>query len=540
MGRFRVAGDDEYSEDEQNHFQAQHVYSSDDEDDKEEPGGFWRGPLVPLAPHCPQNNGMPLPDPQSERTWGGSPIQPPSVTIHSSSNNIQTNIDDKDDYGLQPHYNHEYQQLPPPRPNLWFRMFLVAIVAHLLARYGPVAPPPDAARDSWEDFWVQELRGLWRSAKLMGYTMPKYVAEWVIVGVYDDIQSAYHRYQTYQQERSRLEYWRDCALQIPEQWNLELTVSFNESDAEEKQMEKSQFPVTSIVGQSLAVTATIEAIDAWTQTSPLLLYFSGSRGVGKLELARQVAQRIFGHCTKDYDELFKASGPVMMLQGRDFALQQDDETGSDEEEFTTNGKSTPSSIIAGRTMRGIRVQLYESIIRHAQSHPNGTAVILQHVEDLAEGLLATIVQDLTNPSRQASSPEERLGYGDSTATDTHQSLASRLQEACSKVMFVMTSTVGSKTIAQSLQRYGGAATVQPRELDLALMHEIDMKFATSIGSATSNPKQRASKSGDVGSVSWSRLQPMVCECSIFIPSLSLFLYRNSILWLLSSPWNKLL
>jgi hypothetical protein len=500
MGRFRIPADDEHREEQ--HFQAQHVYSSsDDDDDKEEPGGFWRGPLVPLAPRCPQNNASAndMPVPESEQTYGGSPIQPPSVAIHRTSKRDINNIDyngnnDTDDFGLQPHYyEYEQQPPPPPRPSPWFRMCMIAIVAHLLARYGPVAPPPDASRDSWEDFWVQELRGLWRSAKLFGYTVPKYVVEWVVVGLYDDAQSVFHRYQTYQHERARLEYWRDCAIRIPDKWNLEGT--FN-NDVNENTLKNNYLP---IVGQPLAVQVTTEAIDAWTQTAPLLLYFAGDRGVGKLELARQVTQRIFGHCADEIDELFQPSGPIMMLQGRDFAAHQGDQ--SIDAELTHDRSS-----ISART-RAIRVQLYESIIRQAHSHPNGTAVILQHVEDLPDGLLASMVQDLTNPSRHASSPEE--WYSDSTATVAHQSLASRLQEACAKVMFVMTSTVGSKTIMQSRQRYGGADSVQPRELDLTLMHEIDMKFATSISSA-SNQKQRSTNSLDVGSVSWSGNQTMAC------------------------------
>jgi DNA polymerase III delta prime subunit len=529
MGRFRVPAEDEYRE-EENHFQAQHFYSSDD-DEKEEPGGHWRGAIVPLSSHCPQNNDDDKPvlhHRQSEETfWGGSSIQPPNVAISSrSSPNRETISNTNHEHGLQPHY-YEYQQPPPPPPRtspLWLRIFWVALLAHLVARYGPVAPPPgDAAtRDdsSWEDFWVQEIRQLWRSVKLIGYTTPKYVAEWVVVGLYDDAHSWYHRYQHYQQERVRLEYWRHCVLEIPDQWNLEeasLPFFHDESNDENHRRTASRDYQLPIVGQPLAVQATTQAIDAWTQTSPLLLYFAGDRGVGKLELARQVSQRIFGHCctneNKTIDELFQASGPIMMLQGRDFALHQDDDeimAPGDAGEFTKNnhngGSSSSSiSILSARTTRAIRVQLYESIIRQAESHPNGTVVILQQVEDLADGLLAAIVQALTNPSRYAASPEEQVGYRDGTATDAHQSLASRLQEACSKVLFIMTSTVGSKTIAHSRQRYhGGAATVQARELDLALMHEIDMKFATSTTSNANNPKQRSTKRIDVGSVSLSR------------------------------------
>ena len=51
-----------------------------------------------------------------------------------------------------------------------------------------------------------------------------------------------------------------------------------------------------IVGQPRAVSIVSDALDAWDRESSLFLLLTGTVGVGKLELAKQVAQRLYGDC----------------------------------------------------------------------------------------------------------------------------------------------------------------------------------------------------------------------------------------------------
>ena len=109
-------------------------------------------------------------------------------------------------------------------------------------------------------------------------------------------------------------------------------------------------------------------------------------------------------------------------------------------------------------LRAVKVQLYETILRHAEWHPNGTVVILQHAEESSEGLLATLIQDLTQPSRHISTTQDRVDGQQHYSVDNDnspipQSLASRLQQACRRTVFIVTSHVGSRTIASSIRSF---------------------------------------------------------------------------------------
>jgi len=532
MGRFRISTiDDNENESEHddtldsnrrnnNYFRSHHVYSSSSDEDNEK-SGIWsptNNVLMQLTRHCPQNENYNEMD-ESGRARAGY-LNIPSVTIRkqrreeeppsamnacaSSSSSDNNNV--RHDQRNLHYYEYPYNDTPPRPRSIWFRVILMAFVAHLLARYGPVAPPRETGELSWEDFWVRELRGLWRTTKLVGWTVPKYVAEWVAVGVWDDVRYYYGKYQTYRLEQADLALWANCSLNIPEEWHL-----FDDNVDNNNQLYR-------IVGQHRAVQVTTQALDAWERSAPLLLYFAGSRGVGKTELARQISRRVFGNCnsTNYHDErddhLFKGSGsPVLILQGRDYlgdtemvspptAVHEDDfDLAAGEKNHQDETNDRPATSIAGNgraATRSIRLQFYETIIRHAERHPNGTVVILRHAEDIADGLFATFVQDLTQPSRHISTQDRLDHQRNHDGSTPSLSLASRLQQACRKTIIMVTSNVGSRTIANSIRGYGGS-NVPPLELDLMLMHEMDTHFVvdeteTSVGDDRSRKRLQAS------------------------------------------------
>ncbi|CAB9509441.1 expressed unknown protein [Seminavis robusta] len=466
MGRFRMCAEEEDYPAETNYFDAKHVYSSSDDDaDNDDPRGFWDKALVPVTVLRPQEVETEEDAEQvDEHSLGSSPIFPPFVTIRRN-NNDEIAVQEEDGA-------HQYEQ--PSKPRFpWFRIFLFALLAHIVAAYGPASPPPDVGSDSWEDFWVTQLRLLWRSASLILY-VSKYSISWISAAVYDDAQATYHQIRTHQEEKARLALWSNCTLTIPEEWNLEVEPSSKRRVNGQKQHQNSSsddfYP---IFGQPWAVKDTTKALDAWAQSAPLLLYFAGSEGVGKLELAKQISLRMFGHCLDDAEDDFsfedlanKKSGPVMMLQGLDFAIHHESNQDTTKESGEESGIDNYGKT-ASQKIRAIRVQMYERIIRHAQGHPGGSVIVVQHAEDMADGFMATMVQDLTNPSRH---------FTDGTTMGGHDTLVSRLQLACQKTVFIMTSSVGSKTVSNSIYENGGRAYVPRLELDLILMHIIDVEF----------------------------------------------------------------
>lgn len=493
MGRFRLNEDADNEND--NPFRAQHVYSSSEEEEQEERGGFWGGgPMVPFHFNFPQNpndnnNGMDVPAPQNERDMGGSPIQPPSVSLRRQrqpqpQQEQYGDLTERERGG--DHYEYPHNHPAPPRSSL-FRLrniVFVIVSAHLIGRYGPVAPPAEADSHSWQAFFTREAETIGRSGKLLCWTVPKYVTHWVATGLLDDLSTAWYQYQQDQKEKTELEAWSTCSLEIPQEWNLEY------DNTNPKEMGQHYY----LVGQARAIQIATQALDAWKQSSPLLLNFAGSIAVGKLELAKQISLRMFGHCldkTNPEDLFHGSSSPMMLLQGRDFALPPEDNTNSQDETDTDDSNNK-------RSFGTTRMQLYENILRHTQHHPNGTVIVLQRPEDMVEGLLASLLQDLTNPSRYASNEEERTSsvhdYG------IGESLSSRLHRACSRTVFIVTSTVGSQPIQRFMQRYEGVTDIPLPELDLEIMHELDREFIP-IGRSTT--QQSGKKKGhyyvDVGS-----------------------------------------
>ena len=601
MGRFWVSAatdddDGDHSDDDtttaaSNTGQSRHAqhcdHDGDDQDD--EASGIWKherwqGPLVQMTAHSPQNNshGMDFPSSADADRQFHFPGSLPSVALPrrrqvvlqrpQNSSSEEDDDEDYDDQALEEYEHHQqqldhpyeypYQQHPPKPTFSWFRIFLFAMVAHLLARYGPVAPPPDPAvvggdaqqqqqHTTWEIFWVQELRGLWRSTKLLGYTMPKYVLEWVATGVWDDLQEAYRSFS--QQRQREAEYhtlWANCSLQLPP---FDTTTTTNNNNKDSWDLEYIEEDVTDdtkrnqgdtafryrLVGQASAVHTTTQALDAWEQSAPLLLFFAGSMGTGKLELAHQISRRVFGHCCdKDvinesgdiidnycHEKLLQSgsSSPVLALQGRDFGTKEHSEDshekdidessdgqGGEDEMDKSMGNTADEASKQRSTLRAVKVQLYETILRHTEWHPNGTVVILQHPEESAEGLLATLIQDLTQPSRHISTTQDRVDGHQQYSTDNGnspipQSLASRLQQACRRTVFMVTSHVGSRTIASSIRSYGSIDSIPPLELDIMLMHELDTQYVVTPPSfeasqSSSTPKRRRTPVVEVGSV----------------------------------------
>ena len=136
------------------------------------------------------------------------------------------------------------------------------ILAHVIARFGPPAPPPsdNLSNDDhdWHDFFQQQGTRLYQSLTALACVLP-HVWHWCIQNIRQEVSHAYD-------EWTRLP---PCPLVINA-----TTVDYH------------------ISGQARAVAVVVDAIHAWNQQSPLVLLFSGTVGTGKAELARQMGQLV--------------------------------------------------------------------------------------------------------------------------------------------------------------------------------------------------------------------------------------------------------
>lgn len=145
------------------------------------------------------------------------------------------------------------------RISVWWWIVGAIVLAHVVARYGPPAPP---SKDlCWEDFFMEEGTRLFQSLVALGSVVP-HVWSWCALGIQQEVWSLY-------------EDWTrppPCPLVLrSSQWHL--------------------------VGQPKAVSIVSDALDAWDQQKPLFLLLTGTVGVGKFELAMQVANHVFGDCS---------------------------------------------------------------------------------------------------------------------------------------------------------------------------------------------------------------------------------------------------
>jgi hypothetical protein len=192
---------------------------------------------------------------------------------------------------------------------------------------------------------------------------------------------------------------------------------------------------------------------------PLNLMFTGSDGVGKYELAKQVAELLVNACQGDWirkEELFDCPNPsclllsgdnhhpgkILELRGIDYALDNDGD-----------------------------VTLAKSLIQHILEHvyrqkDTGAIVILRHVEHLSVFAKQELVRLLSKPmvsfyldddSKSAGFYMARNGFLD---TLLHRSRDETLQDEKKKVnvrldnsIFLLTTDIGTDKIFKGLSKY---------------------------------------------------------------------------------------
>lgn len=173
-------------------------------------------------------------------------------------------------------YHHQpSRDYKPRRISIWWMALGALVLAHVVARFGPPAPPPPPSDDfhDWHDFFREQGTRLYQSLTALASVLP-HVWHWCIQNMRQELSHAYD-------EWTRLP---PCPLVI-----VNHTTNWN------------------IAGQARAVSVINDAIQAWTQQSPLVLFLSGTVGTGKLELARQIGQLVAstgdGTCTDGVLEL---------------------------------------------------------------------------------------------------------------------------------------------------------------------------------------------------------------------------------------------
>lgn len=321
--------------------------------------------------------------------------------------------------------DYNYIQDEPEKRRWWLWIVGVAILIHLAVQYAPPAPPPtfaDAAAQhaGWQSFLESHTRQLVQSLTALAYHTPVHIGKWWMLGLVSDLQQWY-------QDFNRKNLAATCRMQIPaeqDEWILD----------------------THLFGQSTAIETVQDAVTAWDpDAAPLLLYFAGMPGVGKLTTARLLAQQLFS--TNDCPQR-GVEATVLTLDGATFAetFQSADET-------------------------SVRMQLTQRIVSHVQNL-NGSVVVLQNVHRIEPAVLSWLVQELSSSATQPAS----RGATDRVQQPSTASL--RLRERCRKTVFVFTSSsVGARAVMTNIRVYGGIDHNIPlNTLRLDMMHEMDTHF----------------------------------------------------------------
>lgn len=227
---------------------------------------------------------------------------------------------------LNPIYVYYHPQQPKQkRISIWWWIVAVVVIAHIVARFGPPAPPPhshETISSSWHDFFRKEGTKLVQSLTTLGSVIP-HVWHWCVQGIRQEVEYLYDEWTR--------------APPCPIVMNNDKQQHWN------------------IVGQPRAVTIVSDALDGWDQESSLFILLTGTVGVGKRELAKQVATYVFNDC----------GDAILELDGQD-----------NDDLFTT------------------------LILRHVQRQEgHGAVVTMRHLEDVSSRALMALLQMLQQHNR---------------------------------------------------------------------------------------------------------------------------------------------
>jgi hypothetical protein len=279
----------------------------------------------------------------------------------------------------------------------WWWVALAAIVAHVVARYGPPAPPKqDDQHDlNWGEFLELEWNRLYKALVSLLSTIP-YVGRWCWQGLYEDVVELFQP--------------TPCAMLLPESLDW-----------------------ISLVGQPVAKAVLSEALDAWDRIGPLLLLHSGTIGVGKLELAKQIGKVVFQHCTSD------PQAEALLITG---------------------------------DVYGKRIDFGSVITNYLIKRPQGGVIILHHIEKLALENLIQILQSI----RQVKSKLIVVATTHVGSRNIHKSLKQQNQLSKLELDLSLRHQIDSE-LETDLTHYFHAVVpfvpLGPKELQLILLQQVN-------------------------------------------------------------------
>jgi DNA polymerase III delta prime subunit len=198
-----------------------------------------------------------------------------------------------------------------------FWVVMIAIVVQLIRWYGPPAPPSERM-ETWREFAIREGGRFAKSAVALMSVIP-HVGLWISKEIHAQVNDYF------QAER--------CSMMAVIPQNIQSKLQFH------------------IVGQSRAIDIVMQCLHAWKQhEKALILLFAGTLGVGKMELAQELANQLL------------CPDASLRIKGREYSQRAD---------------LVPQ-------------------IRHHISRGFGHVVIIQHPEDMTALLLSQVLEALAS------------------------------------------------------------------------------------------------------------------------------------------------
>ena len=362
---------------------------------------------------------------------------------------------------------------------VWYgTCLLVMAIAIWLPHHGPPGPPkalggtapttaastapttPSAtASSTWGNYLGHHTQQLKDSVTALAIHTPLHLLYWWIEFVRVEIVNS-PVWQKWVSPRGR--HRRTCSRRVPTNLHDLLRVG-------------SPPNTLPLVGQPWAVQAVSEAAHAWHHHNhgggggPLVLFFTGYPSSGKRTLARSLVHAL-SNCTSTADGGGAVAAPPMTVLPAD--RYQSRSRGVPHHHWYNDDDDSRDD---SRELTHLKLQLEHDVLRHTtwyhpdqppssngstdQDEPTVSFVLLDHVEDMAPGLLKWFVSELSSEK----SPTPII---DEPTLELDPTLVSFRQRCRRTVFFLTSSSVGTKSIATWIRQYQPLAQMMmPSPLD---------------------------------------------------------------------------